>query len=439
MNEPTTPATAWYYVRESEQAGPVSLAQLQELAAKGELGPSDLVLREGTAEWAPVGSVTNLFPHAVGHPSLTPLTPAPLAILVPGPAVRRSSTPPAAVPAQVVPHWIQATGLEDKRKRWVLLVGGAGVLLILLLILSTTGRRKSQSEAERKSQSEAEKTKQAILFVLKEDSRFAKKKESELKRDSTPSQIANAIAGYCIQAEALDMASCPADFKVAYRQHIRAWREAQRAFQEMPDGIIESLFTGAANGFLRGETDGGYGRMSENLKRAIRNVKSTWEEVEKVGAQVWCCPLGLALERKTEPSRLVESTNGLTFLIDDCSVSGPPPAGGPIPSALGGVTQQDFSLGIDRDRDRSCSWAGSRRLERTAGDNGPETGWKTESHFRKPMPRQRVLKLLERPSHSVDARHGQAQPNQVPVPGLANTVPRLPAPLTPAAIHGPRW
>ena len=39
---------------------------------------------------------------------------------------------------------------------------------------------------------------------------------------------------------------------------------------------------------------------------------------------------------------------------------------------------------------------------------------------------------------SAEARHGQTQRNQDSLVGLASAVPSPPAPLTPAAIHGPR-
>ena len=38
------------------------------------------------------------------------------------------------------------------------------------------------------------------------------------------------------------MSDCPADFRVAYRHHMRAWREAELAIKQLPDGLLEGLF-----------------------------------------------------------------------------------------------------------------------------------------------------------------------------------------------------
>src|SRR5271165_20745 len=54
-------ATEWYYRREGEQNGPISPAQLKQLVASGELGPADLVWREGLSGWAPATKVKGLF------------------------------------------------------------------------------------------------------------------------------------------------------------------------------------------------------------------------------------------------------------------------------------------------------------------------------------------------------------------------------------------
>lgn len=52
----------WYYSRGGERTGPVSGAELKQLAASGELDPSDEVRREGMSEWLPARQVKGLFP-----------------------------------------------------------------------------------------------------------------------------------------------------------------------------------------------------------------------------------------------------------------------------------------------------------------------------------------------------------------------------------------
>lgn len=53
----------WYYMRGSNQIGPVPGALLKQLAAAGDLLPTDLLLKVGTGEWRPAGAVKGLFPN----------------------------------------------------------------------------------------------------------------------------------------------------------------------------------------------------------------------------------------------------------------------------------------------------------------------------------------------------------------------------------------
>lgn len=54
--------TQWYYSRDNKQKlGPFSAARLKELAASGELLPSDMVMREGSRKWAAAASIKGLF------------------------------------------------------------------------------------------------------------------------------------------------------------------------------------------------------------------------------------------------------------------------------------------------------------------------------------------------------------------------------------------
>ena len=132
--------------------------------------------------------------------------------------------------------------------------------------------------------SSAERNKAAILRVLRQDQELTKKRES-LPPNSSPSEIARAVGQYCTDLERLELSDCPADFRVAYRQHMRAWREAQAAIQQLPDSFLEGVFVGALNSFLRGEHDGGAARLEGDLKRSLERVRTTWEEVEKIGAK----------------------------------------------------------------------------------------------------------------------------------------------------------
>jgi hypothetical protein len=59
----------WHYFSiDGRRGGPVSLAELQQLAASGQLRPADFVWKAGLANWAPAHSVPGLLPAA----ALTP-------------------------------------------------------------------------------------------------------------------------------------------------------------------------------------------------------------------------------------------------------------------------------------------------------------------------------------------------------------------------------
>lgn len=131
---------------------------------------------------------------------------------------------------------------------------------------------------------QAEKDKQATLRVLLADQQLAKQRDA-LPPDATPAQIAWGIGRYCDDLERLPVADCPADFRVAYRHHLGAWREAQAAIAKLPDGFFEGVFMGAMNSVLRGERDGGTSRLEGEVRRSLERVRDTWIEVEKTGAR----------------------------------------------------------------------------------------------------------------------------------------------------------
>ena len=61
--------TEWHYTINGQPAvAPVSAAQLKQLAASGQLKPTDLVWQEGMLEWAQAGSVKGLFPTPPSAP-----------------------------------------------------------------------------------------------------------------------------------------------------------------------------------------------------------------------------------------------------------------------------------------------------------------------------------------------------------------------------------
>ncbi len=78
--------TNWFYSHgDGNQVGPVSTAQLKALAASGQLRPSDLVWREGMANWVQASQSKGIFPEAsIG--SVSPLSPRQAQPLSPPPS-----------------------------------------------------------------------------------------------------------------------------------------------------------------------------------------------------------------------------------------------------------------------------------------------------------------------------------------------------------------
>ncbi|MBW2039469.1 MAG: DUF4339 domain-containing protein [Deltaproteobacteria bacterium] len=52
----------WFYIRAGQSVGPVSPSELKQMAASGQLKPSDLVWKEGLPNWRKAASVKGLFP-----------------------------------------------------------------------------------------------------------------------------------------------------------------------------------------------------------------------------------------------------------------------------------------------------------------------------------------------------------------------------------------
>jgi hypothetical protein len=57
-------AQEWYYAKDGTKHGPITVQQLKELAASGELRPSDLVWTQGQDEWKPANAVKGLLPES---------------------------------------------------------------------------------------------------------------------------------------------------------------------------------------------------------------------------------------------------------------------------------------------------------------------------------------------------------------------------------------
>jgi hypothetical protein len=66
----------WHYTRDGEKHGPVSDAELRQLAANGSLQPDDLIWKEGMTDWRKAGSVKGLFSDDNQSPPPVPPKPS---------------------------------------------------------------------------------------------------------------------------------------------------------------------------------------------------------------------------------------------------------------------------------------------------------------------------------------------------------------------------
>ena len=123
----------WFYAKGGKKHGPVSGAELKQLASSGQLLPDDMVKKEGIVKWASARSIKGLFPEAAA--GLTPVRPLP-------PSAAAS---PSAVPVSVAsPQTLPATPsmLARAKAAWrkagvpvrISVIGG-GVFVLLLILM----------------------------------------------------------------------------------------------------------------------------------------------------------------------------------------------------------------------------------------------------------------------------------------------------------------
>jgi hypothetical protein len=138
----------WFYTNNGEKKGPVPILELQQLAASGQLQPTDLVGRPGMHLWIPAADARALFRAA--RPELPPVpAPQPLQAIpvepVAGPPRPTSAQPVGRPVPRPPPPRRMSTGAK------VALFGGlAGVAVLILIVvlavaLSRRGRTPSGS------------------------------------------------------------------------------------------------------------------------------------------------------------------------------------------------------------------------------------------------------------------------------------------------------
>jgi TM2 domain-containing membrane protein YozV len=136
---------SWYYAKNNERLGPVPLAELRSLVAKGVLQPSDLVWSEHLPGWVPARKVRDLFPSqpADSVPGIrvptTRNTPA-----KPAAATGRPATSPAPSPSRERPANSGFDWNDLRPRHWI---AGGGAFLAALGIAFTAIARSPVSLA----------------------------------------------------------------------------------------------------------------------------------------------------------------------------------------------------------------------------------------------------------------------------------------------------
>jgi uncharacterized RDD family membrane protein YckC len=70
-------AEEWYVGSNGQQSGPFTLQQLRQMAASGQLSKTDLIWKDGLANWVPCSSAKGLFPAAADFSPASSPRPAP--------------------------------------------------------------------------------------------------------------------------------------------------------------------------------------------------------------------------------------------------------------------------------------------------------------------------------------------------------------------------
>lgn len=132
----------WYYAKEpGQKIGPISTCDLKKLALSEQIGPEDLVLKEGAAKWVMARKIKGLFdPSSNGSPGSSIIEPPP---------VRRADEAIADEAVAEEPYYLSDSGNEVGRAGQavektghlsrVALVIASGVLILPCVVCSGIG------------------------------------------------------------------------------------------------------------------------------------------------------------------------------------------------------------------------------------------------------------------------------------------------------------
>lgn len=95
----------WYYSKNGTQLGPVPQSELASKLASGEISPSDLVWKDGMADWIPASQVAELKPAAAASPTAPSVPTSPVSAEAPYQPPVTPYNPPAAG-GQEIPNYL---------------------------------------------------------------------------------------------------------------------------------------------------------------------------------------------------------------------------------------------------------------------------------------------------------------------------------------------
>jgi hypothetical protein len=109
----------WFYSQNGQQQGPVSLESLRQMAAAGQVRPTDMVWSAGMAAWQPAGQTAGLLPAGATPP------PVPIGYASPAPYAGA----PHSIGQDAGVRWLLPVG----RSGWAIAAGYLGLFCILLV------------------------------------------------------------------------------------------------------------------------------------------------------------------------------------------------------------------------------------------------------------------------------------------------------------------
>ncbi|MEZ6131201.1 MAG: GYF domain-containing protein [Planctomycetaceae bacterium] len=145
-------AANWHYAKGGEKHGPITSAQLKEMAVNGQLSPDDLVWREDMKEWRKASTVKGLLPEQVSTTSPPP----------PPPSSKIDKTDEVAIwerpailallivccfPVGLILVWKNARMTTKEKGLWTAACGGVIALLFLFNTFMTQGVEKDLARA----------------------------------------------------------------------------------------------------------------------------------------------------------------------------------------------------------------------------------------------------------------------------------------------------